>query len=58
MGLFLLNSKARFLMAYGFVLRFSFVGGKPLEVFKQGGDVIVFGEADCGNRLKGETLGT
>lgn len=45
-------------MAYGFVLRFSFVGGKPLEVFKQGGDVIVFGEADCGNRLKGETLGT
>lgn len=38
------------------MLRFSFVGGKPLEVFRQGGDVIVFWEASCGTRLKGESL--
>ena len=37
-------------------MAFSFVGGKSLEVFRQGGDVVIFWEANCGNRLKGEDL--
>ena len=43
-------------MACSFVLRFNFVGGKLLEVFRQGGDVVIFWKASCGNRLKGENL--
>ena len=37
-------------------MAFSFVGGKSLEVFRQGGDVVIFWEANCENRLKGEDL--
>lgn len=43
-------------MVCSFALRCTFVGGKSLEVFRQGGDVLIFWEANCGNRLKGEDL--
>lgn len=43
-------------MTCSFVERCTFVGGKSLEVLGQGGDVVIFWEANCGNRLKGEDL--